>query len=93
MTDEEMTAAGIIASAYRFETSPDIRVEWRGDDRWAIIRGSACYNMLGEWEYEPMSSHRTEEFIVRCRFPLDDALRRALVAIHEDDAGRATGRS
>jgi hypothetical protein len=85
MTNEEMAEAGIVACAYRFESDREgaIRVEWRGDDRWAIIRGSACYNALGEWEYEPMASNRTEEFIARCRYPLDEALRRALVAIRE----------
>jgi hypothetical protein len=71
--------------AYRFERSgqlspasmryvSDLRVEWRGDDRWCIFNGSSCYNRLGEWEYERQPSSRDDEFISRCRYSRDDAL-------------------
>lgn len=61
----------------------DISIEWRGDDRWCIFNGSSCYTKLGEWEYEAMSSHRTEEYLARARYTLDEALSIAAKIVNE----------
>lgn len=41
-----------------------------GEDRWGIFRegNSSCLNKLGEWEYQPMPSSRTDDFYKRCRY-------------------------
>ncbi|PXX41135.1 MULTISPECIES: hypothetical protein [Burkholderia] len=39
-----------------------------GPDKWKVIEGSHCLNKSGEWEYEPLPSSRTDEFLARCRF-------------------------
>jgi hypothetical protein len=52
----------------------DISIEWRGDDRWCIFNGTSCYNKLGEWEYEPRPSSRSDEYLERARYTLDEAL-------------------
>lgn len=63
-----------IISAYRVEEAPLVRVEWCGEDKWAIRNRGECLNRNGEWEYEPLPSSRTDEFLERCRFSLADAL-------------------
>ena len=62
-----------IACSYRFPGS-DIRVEFRGDNRWAITRDGSCLNRLGEWEYEPLPSSRDEEYLGRNRYSRDEAI-------------------
>jgi hypothetical protein len=41
-------------------------------ERWAIYQAEGmnfpCLNVDGEWEYEPMPSNRSEEFLAQCRF-------------------------
>jgi len=49
----------------------------RGDDLWAITDGSAVLNCNDEWEYEPLPSSRTDEFLKRCRFSKSEAIIRA----------------
>lgn len=47
-------------------------------DWWAIKRGeSRALNSDGEWEFEPLPSSRSDEYLARTRFTLADALRRA----------------
>jgi hypothetical protein len=65
-----------IPSAYRFDNSR-IRVEWRGDNDWAVTDTGLCLNNSGEWEYEPPPSSRSEDFLTRCRFSLEEAIKRA----------------
>jgi hypothetical protein len=58
-----------------------ITVDWRGGDRWAVLRGPGWSPQLvwceqnHEWEYEPLPSSRGADFLVRCRYSLDDAMR------------------
>ena len=78
MTNEEMDAAGIHACAYRLDGGSRIRVEWRGTGLWAVVDTGQCLNRDGEWEYEPLPSNRDDDFMARCRFPLNEALRLAL---------------
>lgn len=57
-----------------------ITVEWRGGGTWAVLRGSGWDPQLvwcevdGVWEYEPIPSSRTSEFLARTRYPLDQAM-------------------
>jgi hypothetical protein len=55
-----------------------ITVSWRGKGRWAVLdpRGF-CLGHDGEWDYEPMNSSRTEEWLAEHRFSLSEALGRA----------------
>lgn len=39
-----------------------------GVKRWAIVEMGACLNKSGEWEEEPLPSHRSDEFYARCRW-------------------------
>jgi hypothetical protein len=55
-----------------------IYVEWRGQRygkgpvRWAVTDGftrhTSCLNHLGQWEWEPQPSSRTEAFLKRTRW-------------------------
>ena len=52
-----------------------VRVERRGEDSWAVMRRSQCWNRrTKQWDYEPLPSSRTEAFKRTHRFPLDQAL-------------------
>lgn len=77
MTPEEMDKYGIRARSYGFDTSRDVRVESRGAGLWAIIDCGKVLNKDNELEYESLPSNRTDEFIERTRFTLDEALNRA----------------
>jgi hypothetical protein len=46
----------------------------RAPGRWAVTRGSFCYDADGKREFESNPTGRTEEFRARFRFTLDDAL-------------------
>lgn len=57
-----------------------VTVEWRGGNCWVISLGSGwsipevwC-ETNAVWESEPMPSSRSDEFIARTRYPLDEAL-------------------
>lgn len=53
---------------------------------WAVRRDGFALNKQGEWEYEPMPSSRTDEFLERCRFAdVNDAISAAVVK-HEEEA-------
>jgi hypothetical protein len=58
----------------------EIRVELRGEDRWAVVHHKCCLNRDGEWEWEPSPSNRDDDFLDRCRFGREDALARAVRA-------------
>lgn len=57
----------------------EITVDHRGGSRWAITNGHGSGLVWcerdGEWEWEPLPSNRDGEFLARCRYSLDDALR------------------
>lgn len=52
----------------------DVRVEYRGYDRWAILRGAACLSRSGRWEYERLPSSRGEKWLAEHRFERAEAL-------------------
>lgn len=39
-----------------------------GPDRYSVKRLSLCLTKTLTWEYEPLSSSRTDEFLKACRF-------------------------
>lgn len=47
----------------------------RGPDSWCITNGSSVLNTDFEMEWEPSPSNRDDDFILRTRFPLDEAFR------------------
>lgn len=53
---------------YEIQGQDRIAIEARGYGHWAVTQGSFVLNKLGEWEYEPMPSGRSEEFIKRTRW-------------------------
>ena len=57
-----------------------VAIESRGDGKWAIINGGMCWTRDGEWEYESMPSNRTDEFIARTRYTLEEAFKLAPAA-------------
>jgi hypothetical protein len=75
------------ATEFRFPVFPEghpdwdleheaVRVEWRGDGRWAVIlRGSWCIDAEGNTEYESIPSERSDEFKATFRFGRDEAIR------------------
>lgn len=74
--DKEYERLGFRATRYERPDS-SIKVEWRGGDTWAVTDGRQCLNNKGKWEYEPLPSSRTEEFLARCRFTENMALAHA----------------
>ncbi|WP_429949609.1 hypothetical protein ACQYWY_21805 [Comamonas sediminis] len=53
---------------------------------WAVRRDGFALNKQGEWEYEPMPSSRTDEFLERCRFADVNEAIAAAVLKHEEEA-------
>lgn len=51
-----------------------ISVEWRGGDRWAVLRGGECLGRDGDWDYEPLPSSREEDWLATHRFSEEEAL-------------------
>lgn len=70
----------------------DITVEYRGDDRYAVLRLGWCLGSNGEWDYEMRTSERTDEWLDAHRFDLETALRLAKEAAQDvalaEEAGR-----
>lgn len=49
-----------------------IRAEQRtGPAKWKVSNGGYCLTKTGDWEFEPIPSNRTDDFIARCRFDTD----------------------
>lgn len=79
----------VMATEYTVNAIPDgvdeadrslfeIKVEWRGRDRWAVTRpGRRCLGTDGEWDWESLPSERTDDWLATHRFDLDTALRLA----------------
>lgn len=58
-----------------------ITVAERDTGRWAVKGMFGVLNADGEWEYEPSPSNREDDFLARCRFTEEEALRRALEVV------------
>ena len=74
MSPEDMEKKRIFATEYRIRGVRDLKAEFRGNDTWAITNIGTCLNRDGHWEYEPRPSNRTDEFLKRTRFTLNEAL-------------------
>lgn len=84
-----MDAAELVARATEFAFLPagavhsDVEVDHytvfvarRSEGRWAIIRSGRCWDADSQaFVYEPRSSYGDHDFLRRCRFCLDDAVR------------------
>lgn len=58
----------------KYQVADDVFIEKRGDDSWAVTYMGMCLTSDGEgWDYEPMPSNRTEDFIKAHRFPTPEA--------------------
>jgi hypothetical protein len=57
-----------------------VRVQWRGAGRYAVLLRSLCLATDGTWEYEHISSERTEEWLNTHRFGYDEACALAAAA-------------
>lgn len=56
----------------------EVIVEYRGCNRWAVLRNSRCLGHDGSWDYEMLPSSRDEEWLTEHRFTEQEALRRAV---------------
>jgi len=50
------------------------RIEQRSPDKYVIICFKEVLNKKGEWEYEPSPSNRSELFLARTRYSLEEAV-------------------
>lgn len=58
-----------------------VRIEWRGDDRWAVCTGNtAVLGRNGMWHHEPLPSSRTDQWLADHRFSLEEAWSLAIAA-------------
>jgi hypothetical protein len=84
MADRHTDPTWRLAHATRFDFGDDpyhrLRVERRGDGEWAVAAGAngsaEVLNSDGDWEHEPRSSDRDDDFLGRARFTLDEAFAR-----------------
>jgi hypothetical protein len=51
-----------------------LTVEYRGPDSWAVCSFGGVYSVDGQWTSEPSSSERSDNWKVRYRMPLAQAL-------------------
>lgn len=55
-----------------------LKVAYRGNGRWAVLRGSVCLGNDGTWDYEQIPSERRDDWLDVHRFDHDTALRLAV---------------
>lgn len=69
----------VVATRYQVGT---LQVELRDSEKglWAVTYAGSTINKDGEWEYEPLPSSRSEAYMSRTRFPLEEALEIAKAA-------------
>jgi hypothetical protein len=81
-----MTTVTTKVTAFEVSAYPDdieghafaLKVEYRGPDRWAILRHGSCYNFItGDWDYESLPSNRRDKWLDEHRRPMDEAIRMA----------------
>jgi len=64
---------------------PQVGIEWRGPDKWVIVMDNMyVLNKKGQFEYEPMPSSRTDDFLSRTRFSFEEAWLKAECLIVEE---------
>ena len=57
-----------------------IKVEWRGGDRFAVVRHGRCLARSGQWDPEPFVSEQSDEWLAEHRFGIEEALALARAA-------------
>jgi hypothetical protein len=55
----------------------DITIEETAPGRWAVRHLGKCLSVVGEWDHEPISSSRTDEWLNEHRFDLRTAREQA----------------
>lgn len=50
-----------------------VKVQWRGGDRYAVVRHGMALDAGGDWDYEPSPSNRDDYWIATHRFSYDEA--------------------
>lgn len=60
-----------------------VTVELRGRSLWAVRNGGRCLSTQGDWDYEPLSSSRSGDWVARHRFRLEQALTLAREVVPE----------
>lgn len=65
-----MKVTDLIPTVYQIDMSANSpQFCLTGPSKFAIrSAGRSCLNKLGEWEYEPFPSNRTDDFLERCRY-------------------------
>lgn len=63
------TKADWVQMAETYRLNADTTIERRGDWGWAVVRfGRYNLNREGSWEYEPVASERSVDFLSRTRY-------------------------
>lgn len=62
-----------------------IKVTYRGKGAWAVIKDSLCMSINGDWDFEPMPSSRTDDWLVGHRFHSAEAAYNAYLRFNETD--------
>lgn len=57
-----------------------IQVCYRSPGKWAVMHFSSCLGSDGKWDWEQRPSARDDEWLLKFRFPLPEALARAIEA-------------
>jgi hypothetical protein len=77
---ERITEVTVCAlpEAYPSRFHWEIKVAYRGDDRWAVVWAPFVLSFFSEaWVYEPLPSSRTDEWLAEHRGTYEQALRLA----------------
>jgi hypothetical protein len=94
MTDEDLAKWATTFTLIRYTPNrpfghvAELKVEWRGENAWAIVDSHFALNRDGEWEHEPFPSNRSDQFIARTRWP---SAREAIVFAQEHMRQHPTG--
>jgi hypothetical protein len=86
VSHHRVTAYTVYPTGYDEATFRDkymyaLMVEERGENAWAVKGMFEVLNSSGEWEREPSPSGRDDDFLARCRFTEEEALRLAAEAV------------
>lgn len=55
----------------------ELMVEYRGNQRWAVVWHGMCLSKDGQWDYEPSPSSREDDWLGERRFTEQKALQLA----------------
>lgn len=78
--DVTQVSVSVLPLDHRERRHFEITVEWRGNDRWAVMHLGFALGRDGEWDYEPRTSAREDGWLDEHRFGYDEAFRLAVAA-------------